>query len=105
MFTPDFIFISITLFILSALAFKMNAPKVTIPLLLIYMAFIINKLPDSEINPTISNETLHSRAFRNQCSGHAGTSGSGPCCRSPISFKEGGDVGHIRRHFVTGALN
>ena len=41
MFTPDFIFISITLFILSALAFKMNAPKVTIPFC-IYMAFIIN---------------------------------------------------------------
>ena len=61
MFTPDFIFISITLFILSAFAFKMNAPKVIIPLLLIYMAFIINKLPSSEINPTISDETLQSR--------------------------------------------
>ena len=61
MFTPDFIFISLTLFILSALAFKMNAPKVIIPLLLIYMAVIINKLPNSEIYPTISDETLQSR--------------------------------------------
>lgn len=61
MFTPDFIFISITLFILSALAFKMNAPKVTIPLLLIYTVFIIDKLPYFETHHTSSNETLQSR--------------------------------------------
>ncbi len=66
MLTPDFIFISITLLILSALAFKMNVPKVTVPLLLIYMIFIINKLTDSEIHHTSSNEILQSRTEKNQ---------------------------------------
>ena len=54
MLTLDTIFISITFFILSLILIKMKAPKVIIPLSLIYIFFIFNKLQNSHNN--ISSE-------------------------------------------------
>ena len=66
MFTPDFIFISITLFLLSGFAFRMGSPKVIIPLVLIYMVVFVSKIRNSEIHHTSANEPLQNESETNK---------------------------------------
>ena len=63
---PDFIFISITLFILSAIALKMRVPKVIVPLALIYFMVLINKLSILDHQNPINVESLDNKTQINK---------------------------------------
>ena len=65
-FTLDLIFISITLFILSAVALKMRVPKVIVPLALIYFIVLINKLSIPDNKKPINVESLDNKTQINK---------------------------------------
>ena len=48
MFTAEIIFISLTLFILVGITFYLKVPKASMPLLIIYIIFIIRNQPDKQ---------------------------------------------------------
>ena len=53
MLTTGFILVTITLFILGIISFKMGVPRASYPMVMIYMIFVYYQIPNRPQNKTV----------------------------------------------------